>query len=185
MTTALQRVQALPCWRHPVDPRPLSGGITNVNFIVEHAGEAFVVRVGDDIPVHQVMRFNERAASQAAFRAGVSPAVVYTEPGILVLRFIEGKTLTPADVREQRNLERIVPLIGQVHRDMPAHVRGPALVFWVFHVVRDYAHTLRDDNGRHLKRLPELLSAARDLERDVGAIDVRLLLARKSQASVH
>ena len=172
MIPAIDRVRALSYWRMPVDPVPLGGGITNVNFTVGHAGEKFVVRVGDDIPVHQVMRFNERAASQAAFGAGLSPEVLHAEAGILVIRFIEGKTFTAEDVREQRNLERILPLIQRVHTEMPKQVRGPALVFWVFHVLRDYAHTLRDAGSRHTPRLQGLLATAAELERDVGPISM-------------
>ncbi len=168
----VERVKNLPIWRAPVQPEPLGGGITNLNFTVDHAGERFVVRVGDDIPVHQVMRFNERAASEAAFRAGLSPEVVHAEPGILVIRFIEGKTLTAEDVRVPATLERILPLLSRVHRNMPGEVRGPALVFWVFHVLRDYGHTLRDGLSRHLLRLPELLAIADELERDVGPIQM-------------
>ena len=172
MIPAVERVRALSFWRQPVSPVPLGGGITNVNFTVEHGAEKFVVRVGDDIPVHQVMRFNERAASEAAFRAGLSPEVVYAEPGILIIRFIAGKTFRPEDVRERRNLERMVPLIKRLHTEMPRQIRGPALVFWVFHVVRDYGHTLREGASRHLQRLPGLLAAADELERDVVQIEV-------------
>ena len=98
--------------------------------------------------------------------------MVHAEPGILVLRYIESKTFAAADVREPRNLERILPLIKRVHTEMPGQVRGPALVFWVFHVLRDYAHTLRDAGSRHTPRLTGLLATAAELERDVGAIDV-------------
>lgn len=170
--TPIDRVRALAIWRQPVDPQPLGGGITNVNFTVAHRGERFVVRVGDDIPVHQVMRFNERAASEAAHRTGISPEVVHAEPGILVIGFIEGKTLRAEDVRSPGMLERILPVIRRVHRDMPAEVRGPALAFWVFHVLRDYGHTLRAGLSRHLTRLPELLALAEELERDVGPIEM-------------
>ncbi|MEZ5776719.1 MAG: choline kinase, partial [Hyphomicrobiaceae bacterium] len=109
---ARRRVEALGLWGGArVEAEPLSGGITNTNFTVRHAGQRYFVRVGDDIPVHQVMRFNERAASEAAMAAGLSPDLVHAEPGILVFRFIEGRTFTAADVRDDRNLERIVPLI--------------------------------------------------------------------------
>ena len=127
MSTPNERVRNLSFWHEPVRPEPLGGGITNVNFTVNHRGERFVVRVGDDIPVHQVMRFNERAASEAAFRAGISPEVVHAEPGIMVIRFITGKTLTGDDVRAPQTLARILPLIRRVHTDMPGEVRGPAL----------------------------------------------------------
>lgn len=168
--TALDRVKALSYWQEPVEPMPLGGGITNVNFTVAHKGETFVVRVGDDIPVHQIMRFNELAASEAAYRAGISPEVVHGAPGILVLRYIESRTFGPADVREPSNLARIVPLIRRVHEEMPKQVRGPALVFWVFHVLRDYAHRLREDGSRHTPRLRGLIEIAHELERDVGPI---------------
>jgi len=73
----IARAAALSCWSGRVSPEPLTGGITNKNFIVRDRGERFVVRIGDDIPVHQVMRFNELAASRAAASAGLSPAVIH------------------------------------------------------------------------------------------------------------
>jgi thiamine kinase-like enzyme len=155
-----------------VTPVPLSGGITNTNFSVTHQGRRYFVRVGDDIPVHQVMRFNERAASEAAFAAGISPEVVHAEPGALVFAFIEGRTFGAADVREAHNLTRIVTLLKHVHTEMPKHLRGPALMFNVFHIARDYAHTLRNARSRHMPQIPKLLELATRLEHDVGPIDI-------------
>ena len=166
-----ERAARLPIWQGRVVPERLPGGITNVNFLVEDAGVRYVVRVGDDIPVHQILRFNEAAASNAAFAAGVSPEVVHTEPGILVLRFIDGQTLTAADVRDPARLTRIVPLLKRVHRVMPHYLRGPLLAFWVFHVIRDYAHTLQERNSRHVPRLAELVDIAESLELEVGPVD--------------
>ena len=52
MTDARSRAAVLGIWRHPVDPQPLGGRLTNTNFVVEHDGRRYVVRVGADIPVH-------------------------------------------------------------------------------------------------------------------------------------
>jgi thiamine kinase-like enzyme len=169
---AAERVARLPIWKGTVSPARLAGGITNLNFRVSDAGEDFVVRVGDDIPVHHVLRFNEAAASRAACDAGISPEVVHTEPGIIVIRFVDGATLTAADVREPTRLGRIVALLGRVHREMPRHLRGPLLAFWVFHVIRDYAHLLSERGSGHALRLPALLATAEELERQVGPIDL-------------
>ena len=87
------RVAELAIWFGHVDPLPLAGGITNQNFTVEDRGRRYVVRVGSDILVHGVVRANELAASRAAHLAGLSPCVVHAEPGIVVLDFIEGRTL--------------------------------------------------------------------------------------------
>jgi len=166
------RVAALAIWFGRVDPLPLAGGITNQNFTVEDRGRRYVVRVGNDILVHGVVRANELAASRAAYLAGLSPRVVYAEPGILVLDFIEGRTFTPQDVRNPANLERLVDMVRRCHRDIPQHLRGPAAMFWVFHVVRDYAHTLSEGNSRHTALLPDLLARAARLEAAVGPIEV-------------
>ncbi len=162
------RIRRLRCWSGAVDPEPLKGGITNANYVVEDGGRRFVVRIGDDIPVHGVMRFNELAASRAAFAAGLSPEVVHHEPGALVLQYIQGETLTPEAVRRRPMLERILPLVARCHRDMPNVVRGPVLMFWVFHVLRDYAGTLRDGGSRMTPELPRLLGIAEELEALVG-----------------
>jgi thiamine kinase-like enzyme len=170
--TSSARVAALAIWFGRVDPLPLAGGITNQNFTVEDCGRRYVVRVGNDIPVHGVVRANELAASRAAHLAGLSPCVVHAEPGILVLDFIEGRTFTPEDVRNPANLERLVDMVRRCHRDIPRHLRGPAPMFWVFHVVRNYAHTLREGNSRHAACLQDLLARAAGLEAAVGPIEV-------------
>jgi len=169
---AIVRAARLDCWKGDVEPRPLSGGITNQNFVVADAGERYFVRIGDDIPIHGVMRFNELAASRAAAAAGVSPDIVHHEAGALVMRFIDGETLDEARVQEPATLARIVPLLKRCHEEIPKHLRGPSLVFWVFHVIRDYAGTLRDGNSRMQAALPRLLEIAASLEREVGAVQL-------------
>jgi thiamine kinase-like enzyme len=173
LRAARQRVVELPIWKTAVEPQRLTGGITNnANFVVEDRGERFVVRIGEDLPIHHVMRFNEREATKAAALAGVSPEVIHTEPGVLVIRFIEGKTCSAVDLKTPAGLDRVVPLIKQVHTRVLGHMRGPVLAFWVFQVIRDYAHTLGDANSRYAPQLPELIDAATHLELAVGKVDL-------------
>jgi thiamine kinase-like enzyme len=168
----MARALALPIWRGEVRASRLGGGITNLNLLVTDACRRAVVRIGDDIPVHQIMRFNELAASRAAHAAGVSPAVVYHEPGALVIDFVEGRTMTATDLRDPALLDQALALVLQTHRDLPRHLRGPALTFWVFQIFRDYAATLTEGRSRHLPALARLLSEAADLERAVGRIEM-------------
>jgi thiamine kinase-like enzyme len=174
MTTLdpLARAAALSFWSGPVEPIALKGGITNANFEVRDRGRRFFVRIGDDIPVHGVMRFAELAASRAAHAAGLAPAVLHHEPGALVFDFIEGRTLTPEAVRPRSMLERILPLVKRCHYELPRHLRGPVLMFWPFHIFRDYAASLRDANSPRVRELPPLLAIAEDLERRLGAIEL-------------
>ena len=89
-----------------------------------------------------------------------------------MLAFIDGATLDEEAVRQPQNLERIVKLIGRVHLEMPRHLRRPALSFWVFHVIRDYAWTLKTGDSQYLRQLTALLDAAAALEAAAGPIDV-------------
>ena len=170
--TALAKAAGLSFWRGPVSPQPLTGGITNLNFVVEDGGRKYFVRTGEDIPIHGVLRFNELAAAKAAAEVGLSPKIVHHEPGVMVTEFVEGKTFEPSDVRDAVNRPRVLDLIKRCHDDMPAAFRGPVLMFWVFHVVRDYAGTLRDDKSRCVPLLPGLLDKAEKLEDAVGPVEI-------------
>ena len=63
-----------------------------------------------------------------------------------------------------------MPLIKRCHDEIPMHLRGATLGFWVFQVVRDYAGTLRDANSRMLGVLPRLLEISSTLEHEVGSV---------------
>jgi len=166
------RALALPIWTGQPVAEPLGGGITNRNVLVTDAARRAVVRIGDDIPVHQIMRFNELAASRAAHAAGVSPAVLYHEPGALVIDHVAGRTLTAEDLQDRTLLTEAIDLVQRAHREIPRHLRGPALCFWVFQVLRDYAATLAAGPSRHVPALPALLAEAEALERAVGRIEL-------------
>jgi len=156
------RIAALPCWRGKVTLEPLRGGLSNAAFVVGDGVARYVARCGEDIPVHHVFRDRERAATVAAHAAGLSPELVYAAPGVMVVRYIEGRTLVEADLRT--NLARIVALLATCHRDVGRHLAGPASVFWVFHVIRDYARTLQAAHARADADLTRYVALADTLE---------------------
>jgi thiamine kinase-like enzyme len=164
------RIRALAFWRGPVDPQPLSGGITNRNFRVEDAGRSFVVRLGEDIPLHNIMRFNERAASQAAEEAGVSPALRHFEPGLIIIDHVDGRTFSEADVRAE--LPRVAELVKTAHREVTKRLRGPALAFWTFHILRNYVAALEEGGHRLAGDLPRLAKVAERIESVVGPTEI-------------
>lgn len=169
---AEDRIRALPIWSGGIDIAPLSGGITNRNYLVADRAGRYVVRFGEDIPVHGIMRFNELAAARAAHAAGLSPEVIFAVPGVMVTRCLSGRSLEPEDVRQEQNLSRIVELIRRCHRDVPAHLRGPVLAFWVFQVIRSYIGTLRSGECRVADRLASLQEQADRLEVLVGPVTI-------------
>ena len=166
------RIAGLPCWQAAIDIEPLSGGMTNLNYKVTDGGEQYVVRFGEDDPVHLISRENEIASCRAAFEIGVSPELVHHEAGILVVRFIEGKVFDEADVRVDQNLERIVALLKRFHREIPRHFNRVAVMFWVFQVLRHYHNLLEQGNSAHAARLPELATIGAELEAAVGPVEI-------------
>ncbi len=171
-TTTEKRIANLPCWQGDIEIEALSGGMTNLNFKITDGEQGFVVRFGEDDPVHLISRVNEIASCQAAFEIGVSPELVYHEAGILVVRFVEGKVFAEADVRVDENLQRIVELLKRFHHEMPKQFRQIPVMFWVFQVLRHYHNLLLQGDSTHLAQLPELARIALDLEAAVGPIDV-------------
>ncbi len=168
----LKKVKSLSFWQHPIQCVPMEGGITNRNFRVEHGNETLFVRLGEDIPVHGVYRFNELSASMAAYACGISPEVVHTESGAMVLRFIEGRTLEPENLRDISTIDKVVYLLKICHQQMPDHLPGSTLIFWVFQVIRGYANTLSDSNSRMVQQLPRFLEINSNLEKTAGAVEL-------------
>ena len=169
------RIRALTCWSGEVEMSPLGGGMTNRNYVVTDArDQRFVVRIGRDIPEHGVLRFNELAAARAAHAAGLSAEVVFAGEGLLVSRFIDGRALTPDDVRDPRNLLRIADLVRRCHHDMPGHFQqGPAILFWVFHVIRHYLRLLRQRASNPFDvELDALAAKSEHLEQALGPVTI-------------
>ena len=160
---SIEKIKSLSIWSHELTINPLEGGITNLNFLVNHGDDKLVVRLGQDIPEHLVFRSNEINVSKAAYEIGVSPKLIHSELGVLVLEFIESQTLDPKGV--QKNLERIMPVIKKIHHEIPNFLSGQPAMFWVFHVIKYYANFLRSNHSSHQDKIHDLLQKASKLEK--------------------
>ena len=133
-------VDAIPAWAgRAIDAEVLGGGITNRNWRVDVAGEAFVVRLaGRDTDLLGIDRDAERAATDAAHEAGVAPEVVAFLPELpaLVTRFVEAEPLPPEDLEDASTMTAVVRSIRAIHgmRAIPSR-------FDVFAIVREYRRT--------------------------------------------
>ena len=66
----------------------------------------------------------------------------------------------------------MVELIQRTHREIPRFLRGPGVLFWVFHVVRDYAHSLSEASSPDLRQIRRLVAQSEELEAMVGPIEL-------------
>jgi thiamine kinase-like enzyme len=136
LASALQRVPELgEAELHLV---PLSGGITNRNFLISIDGRAdrYVVRLaGNDTHLLGISREVEHAATVAAAGVGVGPEVVaFIRPeGYLVTRFIEGKPVSLEEVPTPDVLRAVASSLRRIHD-------GPAIpgLFVPFRIVEAY-----------------------------------------------
>jgi thiamine kinase-like enzyme len=164
------RIRPLPLWKGGIAIEPLRGGISNESYLVTDGAGRHVVRFGKDFPFHHVSREREIMTARAAHAAGFAPEVRYAEPGIMVTAFLGAKTYGAEDVRANR--ERIALLLRRFHTEMPRHVSGAGFMFWVFHVIRDYARTLEAGGSRMAAELPGYLALAEELEQAQTALPV-------------
>lgn len=156
------RVRALPVWQGGISLEPLKGGVSNASFRVTDSRGSYVARVGGDYPFHQVSRQREAIASRAAFAAGLSPELVHAADGIMVLRYIEARTYSEADVRA--DARRCVEILRRCHRELGRHIHGQGAIFWVFQILRDYGYTLTSHGHRHAADVPRWMDIVSRLE---------------------
>jgi thiamine kinase-like enzyme len=96
----------------------LPGGLTNRNFKVTTPGGVFVARVfSDEAGLLAIDRDHEYRNSLIAAAAGVGAPVIEYRPAdhVLVLGFLDGRTLTNADVADPATLDRIAVACRTLH----------------------------------------------------------------------
>ena len=112
----LARVPSLAGW--PREVTALPGGLTNRNYKVTTPAGVFVARVfAADGALLAIDRDHEYRNSVIAAAAGVGAPVIEYRPDdrVLVLGYLDGRTLTNADVAEAGTLDRIAAACRTLH----------------------------------------------------------------------
>jgi thiamine kinase-like enzyme len=119
------------------EPAPLAGGITNRNYRARFGGADVVVRMpGKDTALLGIDRHAEAEANRCAAAAGVAPEVLalLDDPPCLVTRFVEGREMGAAELREPAALAEVAAALRAVHGCPPIDAG-----FSAFRIVEDYA----------------------------------------------
>ena len=151
MTISIEEVvQRIPDWQgRQVTVGSLSGGLTNTNYRVEVDGTPYVVRTpGANTELLAVDRANEYHNTRAAAQAGTSPRVVHylADESVMVLEFINGRTLSIAAVQSAGMPARMARALKQLHA-------GPRFLidFNMFRLVEFYLRIVDE----HAVRIPD------------------------------
>ncbi len=106
-------------WRgRKVDISPLSGGLTNENYLVEVDGERYVMRLpGQSTELLSIDRENEVFNTKAAAATGIGPRVLEHVPGldVMVLEFIPGPTMTAETLQSVHMARRMASSFKTLH----------------------------------------------------------------------
>ncbi len=142
----------------------LGGGITNRNYKVGVGGDLFVLRMGGAKAERLgIDRAVEHAAGKRAHEVGVGPEVVAFEPdeGWLVSRFIEGRPISPEEMRRPEVLQRVAATLRAFHSAAPIPGRFDA---WA--VVQVYRETAR----AHGVEVPPAFGAAWEVAQRIRSV---------------
>ena len=161
-----ESLEHLPCLSgEPRDVEALEGGLTNFNFKVSTPERVAVVRLSSsDGDLLAIDRAAEHANSVRAAASGAAPAVLDHLPDhqALVVAWVEGRTLTPEDLRDEHMLGRVAAACRMLHA-------GDRFVgdFDMFEVQRRYLSIVQERGfrlpARYLELLPEVDRIARAL----------------------
>ncbi len=152
----------------PYQVEELTGGLTNVNLKVTHPGGVCVVRVAQaGSELLAIDHDHEHHNSVAASAAGVGAPVLDYLPdaGLMVVEYIDGRTLTDYDLRSGEHLGRVAAAVRQLHS-------GPRFSsdFEMFALQRAYLEVVTERGFR----LPDrYLDFAPQVERIRSAFAVR------------
>jgi thiamine kinase-like enzyme len=156
-------LDAVPELRDAMHVEPLPGGLTNTNYKVVTPEGSYVVRISHkDSSLLAIDRENELHNTIAAADAGVGAPFIASLPehDALVIGFLDGRALTPSDLRERNEL---LPLVASACRRL--HGARPFLHdFDMFRIQRRYLAVVEERGFR----LPDRYV---DFEPQVRAID--------------
>lgn len=153
----------------PRDVEELSGGITNRNFKVTTPDGVYVARCTDtSTNFLGIDRDQEHVNSQAAQQAGVGAPVVdyHPELGILLVGFLEGKTLSNQDFQRPGVLPKVATACRTLHAG--PRFRGR---FDMFERQRGYLETLQDNGFAFPADYPDYAEKFAEIRRVLQSAD--------------
>src|SRR5207302_8174984 len=106
-------------WKgRPVTISPLSGGLTNENYLVESGDKRYVMRLpGQSTELLSIDRENEVYNTKAAATTGIGPKVLEHVQGseVMVLEFIPGTTMSAQALQSAGMPARMAESFHRLH----------------------------------------------------------------------
>ncbi|HEY0829615.1 MAG TPA: phosphotransferase [Candidatus Dormibacteraeota bacterium] len=163
-----QAVGRVSLWRgRDVKVAPLSGGLTNENYLVEVAGQRYVMRLpGRSTELLSIDRANEIFNTKAAATTGVGPKVLEHVAGVdvMVLEFIPGATMSAKTLQSRQMAARMAHSFHRLHA-APRFLQD----FNMFRLIETYLGIVDEHNVAIPDGYRDWLPTVSQIERAVSA----------------
>jgi thiamine kinase-like enzyme len=163
-----EAVSRVLLWRgKKVSVSPLSGGLTNENYLVEAEGNRYVMRLpGRSTELLSIDRANEVYNTKAAAETGVGPKVLEHLPDldVMVLEFIPGQTMSASTLGSEHMARRMAASFRRLHAG-----RRFLKDFNMFRLIESYLGIVAEQGVTIPATYPDWLPAVAEIERAVAA----------------
>ena len=167
MSSADEAVARVSLWQgEDVRVSPLSGGLTNENYLVETSRARYVVRIpGQSTDLLSIDRQNEVHNTRAAATTGIGPKVleVISELDVMVLEFIEGQTMSAKTLQSPAMAKRMAASFRRLHA-APRFLHD----FNMFRLIENYLEIVGAHEVAIPVDYPDRLSTVAEIERAVA-----------------
>jgi thiamine kinase len=136
----------------PIEIHRLSTGLINATYRVLRDGRTYALRIAaastHDLGLDRAW---EARVLEGAVAADLAPALAYCDPqrGILISRWVDGRSWSRADVRRQSNIQRMAELLRRIHAlPIPAPARVMSPTTWIEYYSAAVRQSIRDAGAR-------------------------------------
>jgi thiamine kinase-like enzyme len=165
-------VDRVSLWRgEEVTVAPLSGGLTNENYLVEAGGARYVMRIpGASTELLSIDRANEVHNTRAAATTGIGPRVLEHVPelDVMVLEFIPGPTMSATTLHSAPMVRRMADSFKRLH-GAPRFLKD----FDMFRLIETYLRIVEEHKVLIPPDYRERLTLVAEIERvvQVGSLE--------------
>ena len=131
----------------------LGRGLSNYSFLLNNNKKKFVVKFLNDLKLFHTTHIQEVAANNAAYEVGIAPKIMYHDKKVIIFEYIQSQSLTVEEIKEKKILKHLIYSLKIIHKKIPLYFRGPAMITWNFHSIRDYVRILTKMNSLHIDKL--------------------------------
>src|SRR6266849_7232153 len=168
MSRVDEAVARVSLWKgKKVDVSPLSGGLTNENYLVEADGARYVIRIpGQSTELLAIDRANEVHNTVAAAATGIGPKIFefVREGNLMVLEFIDGPTMSATTLQSEEMAARMAASFRRLHA-APRFLQD----FNMFRLIKKYLAIVETHDVTIPRDYRDRLPTVAEIERAVAA----------------